>query len=77
MTLAGVNHFYRSVFWLLFAAAVIVLTLNFLQNQLKTKPFTLVKNLAYFAAMNIALIDGFFKWLRGIRGNTWQRTTRE
>ena len=77
MALAGSNHFYRTVFWLLVTAVAIVLTLNFLQNQLKNKPFTLVKNLTYFMAMNIALIDGFFKWLRGIRGNTWQRTTRE
>lgn len=25
-----------------------------------------VKNIAYFLAMNVALIAGFFKWLRGI-----------
>jgi branched-subunit amino acid ABC-type transport system permease component len=75
--LALLNHFYRPVFWVLSAAALVVFALNFLQNRLKIKPIPLVKNLAYFAAMNIALIDGFFKWLRGIRENTWQRTTRE
>lgn len=76
-TLAWYNHFYRPLFWLLTSGAITVLILNYLQSQGRIKPITLVKNLAYFAAMNIALIDGFFKWLRGIRENTWQRTTRE
>lgn len=75
--LAGINHFYRPLFWLLFAAAAVVAGFNFFQNYLKLKPVAPVKNLTYFMAMNIALIDGFFKWARGIKGNTWQRTARE
>jgi hypothetical protein len=36
----------------------------------------LLRNIAYFIAMNAALMAGFFKWQSGIKENTWQRTTR-
>jgi cellulose synthase/poly-beta-1,6-N-acetylglucosamine synthase-like glycosyltransferase len=75
--LAPHNQFFFVVFWLLTLGTGSVFFLNFVQNRILPKPIALLKNIAYFLAMNIALIDGFFKWLRGIRENTWQRTTRE
>jgi len=71
------NQFYRTVFWLLISGMTGVVFLNFIQNRLLPRPIPLLTNLAYFLAMNLALTDGFFKWLRGIRENTWQRTNRE
>lgn len=70
------NQFFNGLFWLSTAGVAAVLALNFAQERLRTKPIGLVKNIAYFLAMNVALTDGFFKWLRGIRDNTWQRTAR-
>lgn len=75
--LAWLNHFYRPVFLLVTVVVIAVSGQFYLQNRFKTKPINFIKNLAYFVAMNVALMDGFFKWLRGIRENTWQRTTRE
>jgi len=71
------NLFYRGVFWLLFCGIAGTFLLHLAQNRLLAKPIPLLKNLAYFLAMNVALTDGFFKWLCGIRDNTWQRTNRE
>lgn len=70
------NQFYRAVFWLMLSGMAGVVLLNFIQNRLLPRPFPMLTNLAYFLAMNLALTDGFFKWLRGIRENTWQRTSR-
>ncbi|MBK9337808.1 MAG: glycosyltransferase [Lewinellaceae bacterium] len=67
---------FRVLFWLLLVGTAGVFVLNYIQNQLLSRPIILLKNIAYFLAMNIALTDGFFKWVRGIRDNTWQRTTR-
>lgn len=75
--LTGINYFYRALFWVLLSVMLTVFGLNYLQKRLKIKRIPFVTNMVYFAAMNVALIDGFFKWLRGIRENTWQRTTRE
>ena len=74
--LALQNQFFNRLFWLMTLGTVAVLGLNFFQNKFQRKPWGLIKNLAYFLAMNLALIDGFFKWLRGIREGTWQRTSR-
>lgn len=76
--LAGLeNQIFRYLFWLLVLGLAAVLGLNYVQNKLPRKPLPLIKNIAYFLAMNVALMDGFFKWLRGIRDNTWQRTARD
>lgn len=71
------NQFYRWVFWVSMVGALVVLAMNAIQSRLGIGPIALIRNLAYFLAMNLALIDGFFKWLRGIRVDTWQPTARE
>ncbi|MCC6460070.1 MAG: glycosyltransferase [Saprospiraceae bacterium] len=79
LSLAGLalgNHFYRWLFCLLTMGVATVLVLNYVQNRLPLRPLRLIKHLNYFLVMNLALTDGFFKWLRGIRENTWQRTQR-
>ncbi|MFN0016467.1 MAG: glycosyltransferase [Saprospiraceae bacterium] len=67
--LALESPFFRMVFGLMLFGIASALALSQTKNPL-------AKNLTYFLAMNVALTDGFFKWLRGIRENTWQRTER-
>jgi cellulose synthase/poly-beta-1,6-N-acetylglucosamine synthase-like glycosyltransferase len=74
--LGGENQLFRLLFWLLTGSVPAVLALNYIQERMRSNRLALIKNVAYFLAMNVALMDGFFKWLRGIRQNTWQRTAR-
>ena len=37
----------------------------------------LLRNIRYLISMNVALLVGFFKYLRGIRSNIWEPTKRE
>lgn len=69
------NQFYAGVFLAMTFALLGIPLLDGLLSRLR-RPFLPVKNAAYFLAMNMALIEGFFKWRRGIRENTWQRTNR-
>ncbi len=73
--LAFYQPFYRLLWLLMTAGLVGVPLLDWALARLRLT-FLPVKNLAYFLAMNAALIAGFFKWRKGIRENTWQRTTR-
>jgi cellulose synthase/poly-beta-1,6-N-acetylglucosamine synthase-like glycosyltransferase len=78
--LAFTNPFYQYLFIIQNLGIAAVLGINFLVSRWKIKPvwpFSIIRNVAYFLAMNVALMDGFFKWQRGIRDNSWQRTARE
>ncbi len=75
--LACSSAFFQQLFGLLTATGGTVLLWNYLQQKWRLKPVKLIKNAVYFFAMNVALMDGFFKWIRGILENTWQRTRRE
>ena len=75
--LAWENQIFRGLFWMISTATAVILIIPFLLTRFSLKPWAPVKNLAYFLAMNAALVDGFFKWWRGIRENTWNRTARE
>ncbi len=75
--LAFFSPSYRWVFVGMLTATALSFGWYFLQNRLSLRPNRPLQNTAYFLAMNAALIDGFFKWVRGIRDNTWQRTNRE
>ncbi|MCH2045350.1 MAG: glycosyltransferase [Saprospiraceae bacterium] len=37
---------------------------------------SLIRYVAYFNAMNLALLAGFFKYLKGVKTNVWQPTKR-
>lgn len=73
--LAFDNHFYKYLFVLLNLLVLCIPLLNWVLNLLKIN-IPPIKNIAYFLAMNVALIAGFFKYWNGIRENTWQRTKR-
>jgi cellulose synthase/poly-beta-1,6-N-acetylglucosamine synthase-like glycosyltransferase len=39
-------------------------------------PWRLLRLTTMFTAMNLALLVGFWRWLRGVRGGAWRRTAR-
>lgn len=39
-------------------------------------PLKLLRLAAMFTSMNVALLAGFWRWVRGIRSGTWDRTAR-
>lgn len=71
------NHFFRVLFGLMASGIALVYLMDYGLRLTRWRLFFPVKNATYFLTMNLALIDGFFKWMRGIRENTWQRTARE
>jgi cellulose synthase/poly-beta-1,6-N-acetylglucosamine synthase-like glycosyltransferase len=73
--LAFQNQFFLVVFWLFSFVLVGVPLLDRLAQSLRIQ-IPVLKHLAYFLAMNAALIAGFIKWRRGVRDNTWERTER-
>jgi cellulose synthase/poly-beta-1,6-N-acetylglucosamine synthase-like glycosyltransferase len=55
------------------------LTLGLVVNKILDfigKPWELGRQVFYFMAMNLALLHGFIKYLKGIDNNVWQPTTR-
>ncbi len=73
--LAFQNQFFQVVFWLFSFALFGVPLLDRLAQSLRIQ-LPVLKHLAYFLAMNAALIAGFVKWRRGVRDNVWERTER-
>jgi cellulose synthase/poly-beta-1,6-N-acetylglucosamine synthase-like glycosyltransferase len=49
--------------------------LNYLFNQLNLK-IRWLQGISYFILMNIALLTGFIKYLKGVRTNVWEPTRR-
>jgi cellulose synthase/poly-beta-1,6-N-acetylglucosamine synthase-like glycosyltransferase len=73
--LAWSNQFFQILFCLFSLVLFGVPLLDHLLQRWKIH-ISLIKHLSYFLAMNAALIAGFFKWFRGVRDNTWERTER-
>ncbi|MEM9916532.1 MAG: glycosyltransferase [Bacteroidota bacterium] len=53
----------------------VVPMLDWLFRQLKVNNFWL-RSITYLLVMNLALLNGFFKYLKGIKTNVWQPTKR-
>jgi cellulose synthase/poly-beta-1,6-N-acetylglucosamine synthase-like glycosyltransferase len=60
---------YKFIFWALFLIDALLVAIN-----IHIKPLRL---LTYFYFMNVAIIVGFFKYLKGIRSAAWQSTKRK
>jgi hypothetical protein len=37
----------------------------------------IIRYITYFNAMNLALFNGFFKYLKGVQNGIWQPTKRD
>ncbi len=55
-------------------AILFYLVFNFLLYKLEFKP--IFAKLFYFLAMNIAILIGFFNYIKGIKSNVWNRSKR-
>ncbi len=73
--LAFQNQFFQALFWLFSFALFGIPLLDRLAQSFRIQ-LPVLKHLAYFLAMNAALIAGFVKWRRGVRDNVWERTER-
>ena len=79
ITLVGLslmgNLFYALLLVLLVSGLFVVPLLDVLLKKIGIN-FSPLRNIRYFLMMNLALLEGFFKYLKGIRSNVWEPTKR-
>jgi hypothetical protein len=68
------SSFYRTCFWIQTALLLIPL-LDALLQKLNIHFYGL-RYVSHFYAMNLALLNGFFKFLTGVKHNVWTPTER-
>jgi hypothetical protein len=65
---------YNSIFnYLVIAQAILFISPLFIPFVKKAKPLLFV---AHFYNMNLALLIGFFNYLKGVKTSVWQPTVR-
>lgn len=69
------NLFYALLFWVMVGGLIVLPLLDILFNALGINLLPL-RGARYFVMMNLALLQGFFKYLKGIRSNVWEPTKR-
>jgi cellulose synthase/poly-beta-1,6-N-acetylglucosamine synthase-like glycosyltransferase len=69
------NQWFRWVFGAMTLGAVAVPTLDWVLSRMGIT-WWLLRGVAYFLSMNVALMHGCWTWLRGVQGSVWQRTER-
>lgn len=70
------NRLYQLIFVLWVVLLIGIPLLNFILKKLNWN-IALIRNINYFIWMNIALGQGFFRYLKGIEKGTWEPTVRE
>lgn len=71
----GGNLFYQILFILQIVGFLGVPLLDYLTKKIGVHS-PLLRYITYFIAMNLALLKGFFNYLKGVRNNVWQPTKR-
>ncbi len=69
------NIFYRILFVLLTGGSTLLLIVDFFLRSRDIHWFP-IRGFRYFLMMNLALLEGFFKYLKGIKSNVWQPPKR-
>lgn len=69
------NDFYRLLFGLQLGFYALALAGNFVPGN--AAPARMLRLTTMFTSMNLALAVGFWRWISGLQGGTWQRTARE
>ena len=69
------NLFYQVLFYLQIIGFLCLPILDWLLQKAQIH-LSLLRYLRYFLAMNLALLQGFFVYLKGVRTNVWQPTKR-
>lgn len=81
MTLSGAiaawngNFLYRFLFLCVTAPAILMPLADLLLKRFGANCMIL-RNVRYFMLMNLALLQGFFRFVKGIRSNVWEPTKR-
>lgn len=70
------NTFYLGLFVFQLVLIIGLPLLDFLLKQLKINVLSF-RGLSYFLFMNLALLEGFFKYANGIKNNVWQPSERQ
>ena len=74
--LALTDHFPFTLFFFLQTALMfLVPLLEYFFTRIGIN-FVWLRNISYFFIMNLALLEGFFKYLKGIKNNVWQPPIR-
>jgi len=76
----GILAFYGNIMWYdLFIMQTVVLfgipLLDFILQKVNIH-LLLLRNITYFLVMNIALLEGFIKYINGIKNNVWEPPKR-
>ncbi len=74
LTLYG-NIFYQSLFIMMLIGGIGIPILDFILKKLNIN-ILVFRAIRYFVVMNIALLEGFYKFLKGIKNNVWQPPKR-
>jgi len=69
------NLFYTGLLAIIGVAFILLPILDYLLRQIGINIMPL-RTIRYFLLMNAALLEGFFKYLNGIRSNVWEPTKR-
>ena len=69
------NIWYGYLFVFLVTGGILVFVLDYLLNLMQVFIMPL-RSVRYFLVMNMALLEGFFKFLKGIRSNAWEPPKR-
>ncbi len=75
LALNPLNLFYRCSFFVLTASCTLLPLLDIVLARFGFN-IRLLRSLRYFLLMNMALMEGFYKYLKGIKNNVWEPTKR-
>lgn len=80
-SLSGLAYYYNNLFyWILFVLMIVGLfgipILDWVFKKMKLN-ITSIRYITYFNAMNLALFNGFIKYLKGGQNGIWQPTKRD
>jgi cellulose synthase/poly-beta-1,6-N-acetylglucosamine synthase-like glycosyltransferase len=78
-TTCGMMLGYRIFTWFSLFLAILIGVVPILDVWFKKIGLNILifRNIRYFFLMNIALLQGFFKYLKGIKSNVWEPTKRQ
>lgn len=69
------DHMIYKTFFIVQLATMLVPLLDSLLKKLKTDHI-LIRFISHFYLMNLALLSGFFKYIKGVKNSTWSPTKR-
>ncbi len=69
------NQFFSYLFYIILVGLIGIPTLDFVLKQFNIH-IKIVRNISYFLVMNVALLHGFFNFLKGIQSNVWEPPKR-